>query len=152
MKTIASFMINHDLLEPGIYLSRIDGDVNTYDLRFVRPNMPPFMEVAAMHTIEHLFATMARNGEHGQDIIYFGPMGCRTGFYLLTRSLSHRDVIEMTIDIIARIAEWEESIPGTTAAECGNYLEHDLDGAKKLARDYHKVIKNWTSDMLEYKK
>lgn len=152
MQTIASFMVDHTKLDPGLYLSRVDGDVNTYDLRFVKPNCPPFMEVAAMHTIEHLFATIARNGEYGQNIIYFGPMGCRTGFYLLTRGLSHRAVIELTYDTAEKIAAWEDAIPGTTAAECGNYLEHDLEGAKKLCADYAKRIRLWTQDMLEYAK
>ena len=150
MQTIASFMVDHTKLEPGIYLSRVDGDVNTYDLRFVRPNHPPFMDVAAMHTIEHLFATIARNSEHGQSIIYFGPMGCRTGFYLLTRSLPHRAVIELTADTVRQIAEWQGGIPGATEPQCGNYLEHDLEGAKKLAAQYYETVKRWTQDMLEY--
>ena len=150
MQKIASFMIDHTILPPGIYLSRVDGDVNTYDLRFIRPNTPPFMDAAAMHTIEHLFATIARNGQQGSNIIYFGPMGCRTGFYLLTRGLSHRSVIELVIDTINRIADWKGDIPGTTAAECGNYLEHDLEGAKQLAAQFAKCIKFWTLDMLEY--
>lgn len=148
---IASFQINHDTLEEGMYTSRIDGDVVTYDLRFVRPNTPPFMENAAMHTIEHLAATILRAGECSQNIIYFGPMGCRTGFYLLTRGISHEKAIELVRDAFVRIAAWEGQVPGTTAAECGNYLEHDLAGARALACAYCDVIANWTSDMLAYK-
>ncbi|MBE6753159.1 MAG: S-ribosylhomocysteine lyase [Ruminococcaceae bacterium] len=150
MKTIASFMVDHTKLEPGLYLSRVDGDVNTYDLRFIKPNTPPFMDTAAMHTIEHLFATLARNSEYGSNIIYFGPMGCRTGFYLLTRGMSHRNVIELVIDTVRRIAAWDAPIPGTTAPECGNYLEHDLPAARILAESYAKCIVYWTADMLEY--
>lgn len=150
MNTIASFLVDHDVLDPGIYLSRMDGDVMTYDLRFVKPNTPPFMECAAMHTLEHLFATILRNGERSDNIVYFGPMGCRTGFYLLTRSLSHHDVIEAVINTSRDISVWNGEIPGARREQCGNYLEHDLDGAKKLASGYYCVIKSWTSDMLEY--
>lgn len=150
MNTILSFTINHDILEPGMYLSRVDGDVLTYDLRFVRPNTPPFMEQAAMHTLEHLFATIVRNSEHSDSIIYFGPMGCRTGFYLLTRGLRHAQVIDLVIDAINRCAAWEGEIPGAQKIQCGNYLEHDLVGAKALASGYAHVIRNWTQDMMEY--
>ena len=150
MKTIASFMVDHTKLEPGLYLSRVDGDVNTYDLRFIKPNTPPFMDTAAMHTIEHLFATLARNSEYGSNIIYFGPMGCRTGFYLLTRGMSHRNVIELVIDTVRRIAAWDAPIPGTTAPECGNYLEHDLPGAKAEAAAYVRVLENVSVDTLTY--
>ena len=99
MDRIASFCINHDTLVPGMYLSRVDGDVNTYDLRFVRPNTPPYLPTDAMHTIEHLVATYVRNSAHKDGIIYFGPMGCRTGFYFLTRGIPHADAIR------ARLAE-----------------------------------------------
>lgn len=150
MNTILSFTINHDLLQPGLYLSRVDGDVFTYDLRFVRPNTPPFMEQAAMHTLEHLFATIARNSDKSDSVVYFGPMGCRTGFYLLTRGLRHAQVIELVIDTIRQCAAWEGEIPGAQKIQCGNYLEHDLDGAKALAAGYAAVIRSWTQDMMEY--
>ena len=88
MKTIPSFQIDHNILKKGIYISRIDDDITTYDIRMRKPNREPVMTNAAMHTIEHLFATYVRNTEFGDNIIYFGPMGCRTGFYFLTRSLS----------------------------------------------------------------
>lgn len=150
MNTILSFTINHDILEPGLYLSRVDGDVFTYDLRFVRPNTPPFMEQAAMHTLEHLFATIARNGDRSDNVIYFGPMGCRTGFYLLTRGLRHSEVIDLVVTTINRCASWSDEIPGAQKIQCGNWLEHDLDGAKALAAGYAGVISRWTQDMLEY--
>lgn len=104
MKRIASFEVDHTTLTPGLYLSRADGDVTTYDLRFVRPNTPPFLPNAVMHTIEHLFATYVRNSTLSEGVIYFGPMGCRTGFYFLTRGLSHRQVIGLTREALAFIA------------------------------------------------
>ncbi|MBQ3133357.1 MAG: S-ribosylhomocysteine lyase [Clostridia bacterium] len=120
MKRIASFEINHDVLVPGLYTSRVDGDVVTYDLRFVRPNTPPFLPTATMHTIEHLFATYVRNSRHADRVIYFGPMGCRTGFYFLVRELDPADVVALTKETLAFIADYEGEIPGNTAAECGN--------------------------------
>ena len=150
MKRIASFCVDHTKLMPGIYLSRVDGDVTTYDLRFCKPNCPPFLEYAAIHTIEHLFATIARNSRYTDQIIYFGPMGCRTGFYFLTRGMEHSQVIALIKKIIRQIAEYEGKIPGTSAAECGNYLEHDLEGARKAAGQYAKAIENWTEEQLSY--
>ena len=150
MERIASFCVDHDKLERGIYISRIDGDITTYDLRFCKPNTPPFLENAAMHTIEHLFATMARNSEVQDNVIYFGPMGCRTGFYLLMRNLPDERTLELIKDVVKRISEYEGEIPGTTSVECGNYLEHDLDGAKKAAADYFEVIKDWKCEQLDY--
>lgn len=102
LKRIKSFCVNHDLLERGIYTSRIDGDVTTYDIRMRVPNKPPFLENAAIHTIEHLFATLARNSEYSDRIIYFGPMGCRTGFYFLTRNLPEKEVIALVLRILSR--------------------------------------------------
>ena len=93
MEKIASFQVDHTRLLPGMYISRIDDDVATYDIRFIKPNTPPFMPVAAMHTIEHLFATYARSSAWGKGIVYVGPMGCRTGFYLLTRTGGHPDAV-----------------------------------------------------------
>lgn len=150
MEKIASFCVDHTHLLPGIYRSRVDGDVTTYDLRFVRPNHPPYLSNPILHTIEHLFATMARNSSLKDQIIYFGPMGCRTGFYLLMRNPEEDCVLDLIRDIIKRIAEYEGEIPGTSAEECGNYLEHDLDGAKKAAADYYTAVRSWTKKDLEY--
>ena len=150
LDTIASFLVNHDVLERGIYLSRIDGDVITYDLRFVKPNCPPYMENAAMHTFEHLFATISRNSQYGDNVVYFGPMGCRTGFYLLTRGITHNRAIDLIISTTEAIAQWSTDIPGAaSSAECGNWLEHDLEGAKALALGWLPVVRSWTQDMLE---
>lgn len=150
MQKITSFTIDHTKLMPGIYISRIDGDIVTYDLRVCRPNHPPFMEVPAIHTIEHIFATLARNSAVSDSIIYFGPMGCRTGFYLLVRNPDHSVVINLIRECFKRISEWEEDIPGNSAAECGNYLEHDLRAAKKYALDYLTIISQWDNTKLNY--
>ena len=135
MKTIASFTVNHDRLEKGMYLSRVDGDVVTYDVRIKKPNGGDYLGNGELHTIEHLFATYARNSEVSDDVVYVGPMGCRTGFYLLVRdSVSH-----------------EGEIPGSKRTECGNYAEHDLNAAKQTARDMLSVLKNWNENDLDYK-
>lgn len=150
MERITSFTIDHTKLMPGIYISRIDGDIVTYDLRVCRPNHPPFMEVPAIHTIEHIFATLARNSAMKDSIIYFGPMGCRTGFYLLVRNPDHAAVIDLIRECFSRISSWQDEIPGTTAAECGNYLEHDLPAARRYAADYLTIISQWDDTKLNY--
>lgn len=150
MERIASFEINHDLLQPGMYLSRTDGDVITYDVRFVRPNTPPYLPTAAMHTIEHLVATYVRNSPHKEGIIYFGPMGCRTGFYFLTRGLSHEQAIALMGEAMAFTAAFEGDIPGVSAVECGNWLEHDLPEAKKWAVSMATVLEGYTKEGLKY--
>lgn len=152
MKKIASFTINHDTLEKGMYISRIDGDVVTYDIRMKKPNAGDYLTASAAHTIEHLFATYARNGAFGAQILYVGPMGCRTGFYLLVRdTLTHTQAIELVRQSMAFVRDFTGEIPGNTRAECGNYLDHDLDGAKEVARDMCKVLKNWSETDLQYK-
>ena len=150
MDKIASFQINHDILTPGIYLSRVDGDITTYDVRLRKPNVPPFLSNPAMHTMEHLFATMARNSAFRDQIIYFGPMGCRTGFYFLVRDMKHSDAIALMKDIFAKIADYSGEVPGCTSIECGNYLEHDLEEAKQEATAFLPVISDWTEQLLSY--
>ena len=134
MKTIASFTVDHDKLEKGMYVSRVDGDVITYDIRMVKPNGGVYLPNPAMHTFEHLFATYARNSAFSDQIIYVGPMGCRTGFYFLTRdAMSGEQAIALVRECFAFIAAFEGKIPGSERKECGNYLEHDLPGAKAVA-------------------
>lgn len=152
MKRIASFEVNHDVLTPGIYTSRIDGDITTYDIRFKHPNGGDYLDPAVMHTIEHLFATYARNSVFSERIIYVGPMGCRTGFYLLTRELADESVIKLLQDTFAFIKDYSGEIPGNTAKECGNYLEHDLQGAKTEAAIFYKAIQSWKNEDMIYKK
>ncbi|MDR1464716.1 MAG: S-ribosylhomocysteine lyase [Oscillospiraceae bacterium] len=150
MDRIASFSIDHTILPPGLYLSRRDKTTVTYDLRLVRPNTPPYLSNGALHTIEHLFATFARNSGAGKDIIYFGPMGCRTGFYLVVDGLEPAAVIRLTAETFARIAAFEGEIPGASAAECGNYLEHDLAGAKAEAQKYAEILQDYPAERLAY--
>lgn len=150
MKRIASFEIDHTRLLPGMYTSRVDGDVVTYDLRFVRPNTPPYLEPPTMHTIEHLFATYVRNSRWADGIIYFGPMGCRTGFYFLTREIPEEEVIRLVQETLSFISGFEGDIPGTRPEECGNYREHDLAGAREYAGRMAEVLENWTVDQLSY--
>ena len=152
MKKIASFTINHDTLEKGMYVSRIDGDVVTYDIRMKKPNGGDYFAMGAAHTLEHLFATYARNSAHGDKIVYVGPMGCRTGFYLLVRdTLSHTQAISLVQESMAFIRDFEGELPGTKKEECGNYLDHDLAGAKALGADMSAALKNWTEKDLIYK-
>ena len=150
MKRIASFAVNHDKLKKGIYIQRIDGDVVTYDVRCKIPNGGDYLPNGAMHTFEHLFATYARNSEFEKSVIFVGPMGCRTGFYLLLRDdVSYENAIKVTKEAFEFTANFEGIIPGSTKIECGNYLEHDLEGAKKEAADQKEVLKNWTTaDMI----
>ncbi|MCQ2486715.1 MAG: S-ribosylhomocysteine lyase [Clostridia bacterium] len=151
MKRIASFSINHDILKKGVYVSRIDGDVVTYDIRMKEPNKGDYVSNPALHTFEHLFATYVRNSEFSDSIIYVGPMGCRTGFYFLTRDdVSKEDIIALLIRSFDFIAKFEGEIPGATRRECGNYLEHSLEDAKVVAEDMLKVLADWTPEKMVY--
>ena len=151
MERIASFSVNHDKLDKGIYVSRIDGDVISYDVRMKKPNGGDYLESPAMHTFEHLFATYARNSEFSDSVIYVGPMGCRTGFYLLMRdSVKKSDVIRLVQETFVFIKNFEGEIPGNKREECGNYLEHDLEGAKIVAKDMINVLSDWTEEKMKY--
>ena len=150
MDKIASFCVDHTVLMPGVYVSRIDGDITTYDLRVFRPNRGVYLENAPLHTIEHLFAPYARNCEYKDSVIYFGPMGCRTGYYFLTRSLDNATVLQIIKDGFRFIADYEGDIPGASAVECGNYLDQDLDGAKRVAAEYCKILAPLTADDMNY--
>ncbi len=151
MKTIASFTIDHNVLTKGMYISRVDGDVITYDIRMKLPNAGDYLPNAAMHTFEHLFATYARNTAHADSVVYVGPMGCRTGFYFLTRdTVSHTDAIAIVQGTLEFILAFEGAIPGSLPRECGNYREHDLAGAKAIAADMQPVLANWTEEKLAY--
>ena len=151
MKKIASFTIDHTILPKGMYLSRVDANTVTYDIRTRRPNREDVMDNGGIHTLEHLFATYVRNSEFSDKIIYFGPMGCRTGFYFITTdTLSKKDAIELTKSALAFCADFEGEVPGVSEAECGNYRDHDLETAKKEAAEYVKVIENWTTADLVY--
>ena len=151
MKRIASFCINHDVLTEGIYTSRIDGDVITYDIRMVRPNCGTYLSTAAAHTFEHLFATYVRNTEYSDEIVYVGPMGCRTGFYFLVRDTMTPEIaIRLVQETMDFVLDFTGAIPGAEKAECGNYQDHDLDGAKDIARKMKPVLADWTAEKLFY--
>ena len=145
MEKIASFSIDHTRLMPGVYVSRRDGQgesqVTTFDLRVTAPNREPVMDMPAIHTIEHLGATFLRFGEHKDKIVYFGPMGCRTGFYLiLFGAVEAADALPMVADMCRFIVDYEGEIPGAKPAECGNYLEQNLAMAKFYAARYLKEL------------
>ncbi len=151
MKTIASFTVDHDTLEKGMYVSRIDGDVVTYDIRMKKPNGGDYLPNGAMHTFEHLFATFARNHALGEQVVYVGPMGCRTGFYLLLRDVvSRQEALDLARESFAFIAAFQGEIPGTQPRECGNYREHDLPGARAAAEDMLRVLADWTPERMDY--
>ena len=151
MKMIASFTVDHDKLKKGMYTSRIDGDVVTYDIRMKVPNAGDYLGDNEMHTMEHIFATYVRNTEHSDNIIYVGPMGCRTGFYFLVRdSISPELAIKLVYDSMVYIRDFTGEIPGAERKRCGNYLAQDLDGAKKVAADMVAVLSDWTPEKLVY--
>ncbi len=150
MERIASFCVDHTTLERGMYTSRIDGDVTTYDIRMKKPNAGDYLAVPALHTIEHLFATYARNSAFKEHVIYVGPMGCRTGFYLLVRDLAPADAIRLVQDSFRFMAAYEGDIPGASEKECGNYREQDLAGAKREAAAMLPVLAGWTVEKLKY--
>lgn len=159
MKTIASFTIDHMELLPGIYVSRVDslGEdkvcVTTFDIRMTRPNFEPVMNTAEVHAMEHLGATFLRNHEKwSSQIIYFGPMGCRTGFYLLMAGeRSSEEVAPLVREMMEFIRDYEGEIPGASARECGNYLDLNLEMAKYHARRFvNDVLNHLTEDRLHY--
>ena len=153
MKTIASFTINHDILEKGMYISRKDGDVITYDIRMKKPNNPEkdYLSPACAHTIEHLMATFMRNSVYTNQVIYVGPMGCQTGFYVLFReTLTEQEAIQLVRNSFDYILNFEGEIPGSQRKECGQYLLHNLPEAKETAADMLEVLKNWTPENLRY--
>ena len=146
MKKITSFTIDHIKLVPGVYVSRKDplGSemITTFDLRMTSPNDEPVMNTAEMHTIEHLAATFLRNhNEYGSKIIYFGPMGCRTGFYLLLAGdYESKDIVPLMIELFQFIAAFDDEVPGASAKDCGNYLDMNLPMARFLAKKYLKEV------------
>lgn len=157
MEKITSFTIDHTRLLPGVYVSRKDnvGEnvVTTFDLRMTRPNFEPVMNTAEVHTIEHLAATFLRNHrEYGDKVIYFGPMGCRTGFYLiLAGDYTSRDIIPLMTELYGFMSEYTDAVPGACAKDCGNYLDMNLNMARYLCRRYlEEVLLQITDERLNY--
>lgn len=157
MEKIASFTIDHIKLQPGVYVSRKDtiGDqvITTFDLRMTSPNEEPVMNTAEIHTIEHLAATFLRNHPvYKEKTIYFGPMGCRTGFYLLLAGdLTSRDIVPLMIEMYEFIRDFKDEVPGASPKDCGNYLDMNLGMANYLAKKYlDRVLYNIKEDRLVY--
>ena len=156
MEKITSFTIDHIRLQPGLYVSRKDAvgveTVTTFDLRLTSPNEEPVMNTAEVHTIEHLAATYLRNDPNWKDrVLYFGPMGCRTGFYLLLRGdLTSRDVLPLVTDCFRFIRDYRGEVPGASPRDCGNYLDMNLSMANYWGRRYAALLENILDDRLTY--
>lgn len=156
MKKIPSFTIDHLRLKPGIYVSRRDeigGEtVTTFDIRMKLPNREPVIGQGAIHTIEHLAATFLRNHPlWANQVIYWGPMGCLTGNYLIMKgNLTPSEILPLMIETFEFVAEYKDDVPGTTARDCGTYLLHDLPMARYEARKYLEILHNATNDNLQY--
>lgn len=140
MKKIQSFTVDHTKLLPGIYVSRVDGDITTYDLRTKKPNTGDLMDNSTMHTFEHMFATFVRNSDIADDVIYFGPMGCQTGFYLLIRNADNKKVLDTVISVLKSINDYDGEVFGCSEIECGNYRSLDLEKAKAQSREYLEIL------------
>lgn len=150
MERIASFEVDHRFITPGIYISRIDGDITTYDLRTRKPNCGDFMTDSIMHTFEHLFATYVRNSNIGSRVIYFGPMGCATGFYLLIRNSDHKETLNAVIEVLEQIINHKGEVFGNSEIECGNYKSLNLESAAGEAKRYLDVLKSNINTNFEY--
>ena len=140
IQKIQSFTINHDKLLPGLYISRVDGDITTYDLRTRRPNMGDYMDNLTMHSVEHMFATYVRSSAIADDVIYFGPMGCATGFYLLVRNQAPERVREIIRETMQKIVDHKGEVFGASHVECGNYRCLNLEAAQVEAARYLEVL------------
>ena len=141
MKTIQSFTVDHLKLRPGLYISRVDGDATTFDLRTRTPNGGEYLDTAVMHSIEHMFASVARNSELQDKVVYFGPMGCRTGFYLLLFGVEKEEALAFTKKCLQGCLKLTE-VPGTKKKQCGNYEEHNYHGAVRAVYEYVSVLQS----------
>ena len=152
MKKIASFTIDHTILPKGMYLSRTDANTVTYDIRTRRPNVEDVMSNGAIHTLEHLFATFVRNSDVADKIVYFGPMGCRTGFYLLLAGdYKSQDIVELIKEMFVFIRDYHDEVPGASAKDCGNYLDMNLPMANFIANKFIvEVLDNIDDSRLVY--
>lgn len=150
MNQIASFSVDHRKIGVGMYISRIDGDVVTYDLRMRKPNQGDFLSNGTMHSLEHMFATLARNSRLSDKVIYFGPMGCQTGFYLLMRHENHKDNLALVKELLLAIMDYDGEMPGNSEIECGNYRNLDMSLAKAEAKRYYDSIKDQTVEDMRY--
>ena len=152
IKKIESFKVDHRFIKEGIYISRIDGDITTYDLRMRKPNTDDLMDNSAIHSFEHMLATFARNCEIKNDIVYVGPMGCQTGFYFLVRNSENKKTIKVIKELLERIISYEGEIFGKSEIECGNFKNLSLEKAKIEAKAYFEKIKDKGEEDLKYPK
>lgn len=150
MKSTPSKNIDRNALKKGVYINRIDEDITTYDIRMREPNREPVMTNAAMHTIEHIFMAYIEKTEFAENIIYFGPMASRTGFYFLTRSLTDNYSINLIREAFQHIADFWGMIPGANMKDCGNCNDHNLAQAKEEAKAFLEIIKDWSKEDLKY--
>ena len=143
---IASFSVNHDYIEEGVYISRIDGDITTYDLRTRKPNLGDYMDNLTIHSVEHMLATYMRSSAIAENVIYFGPMGCQTGFYLLVRSTPCEIVLKNLTDALEKTVNHKGEMPGSKREECGNYENLSLDAAKRECARFLEVLRTRNVD------
>lgn len=152
MERIASFTVDHTVLVPGLYLSRRDGTTVTFDLRFKKPNTGDLLSNAELHSVEHIIATLLRNSPQKDAVIYFGPMGCQTGFYFLFdgEQLSNANAIRLLQRVFTAAAKFDGAMPGASARECGNYRNLDVELARRCCAYYADVIADWSEEKLVY--
>lgn len=150
MQKITSFTVDHTKISEGMYISRIDDDITTYDLRMRKPNAGDYISVGAMHTMEHMFATFIRNSSIAESVIYFGPMGCQTGFYLLIRNADHVRVFEEIKKVLKCIINYNGVVFGNSEIECGNYRTLNLELAHHEAERYLEVLNKWSDMTFSY--
>ena len=152
MERIASFTVDHNVLVPGLYYSRRDGSVVTFDLRFKKPNTGDLLTNAEMHSVEHIIATMLRNSPAKDAVVYFGPMGCQTGFYFLFDNdlVTVEDAVELVKKVFADAAVYDGEMPGKSAVECGNYVNLDVALAREQCKFYSSLIADWNVEKLAY--
>ena len=152
MERIASFTVDHTVLVPGLYLSRRDGTTVTFDLRFKKPNTGDLLSNAELHSVEHVIATLLRNSPQKDAVIYFGPMGCQTGFYFLFdgEKLSNANAVRLLQRVFTAAAKFDGAMPGASARECGNYRNLDVELARRCCAYYADVIADWREEKLVY--
>ena len=152
MERIASFTVDHTVLVPGLYLSRRDGTTVTFDLRFKKPNTGDLLSNAELHSVEHVIATLLRNSPQKDAVIYFGPMGCQTGFYFLFdgEKLSNANAVRLLQRVFTAAAKFDGAMPGASARECGNYRNLDVELARRCCAYYADVIADWSKEKLVY--
>lgn len=152
MERIASFTVDHTVLVPGLYLSRRDGTTVTFDLRFKKPNTSDLLSNAELHSVEHVIATLLRNSPQKDAVIYFGPMGCQTGFYFLFdgETLSNANAVRLLQRVFTAAAKFDGAMPGASARECGNYRNLDVELARRCCAYYADVIADWSEEKLVY--